>query len=156
VPASWLRPDPVPADATAARVVEVIDGDTIRLEDGSTVRVLGLDAPETRHPDLRGPQPFGVEAAERLRELVQGRTVRLERDISDRDHYGRLLRHVWIDRSLVAEVLVREGLAHPMSIPPDRKHVHRLRAAEEEARDASIGLWSVPRPTSLPLFRSPP
>ena len=135
-----------------ARVATVIDGDTLVLEDGRTVRLLGIDTPETVHPDMDGPQPYGLAASERLRMLVEGRHVRLERDVSDVDHFGRTLRHVWQGRTLVAERLLREGLGHAQAIPPDTRHAARLRDAERAAREAGRGLWSVPRPTSLPIF----
>jgi micrococcal nuclease len=142
-----------PPDAVVARVSEVVDGDTIALMDGTRVRIIGLDAPETRHPGMDGPQAFGLEAARRLREMVLDRSVRLEADAEDRDHYGRLLRHVWLGRTLVAERLLRDGLAYTLSVPPNDKHIERLRAAEEDARAHVRGVWGVSRPTPLPVFR---
>lgn len=83
-----------PAGLTV-RVVRVIDGDTIEvccLEGGrEQVRYIGINAPETRH-STRGEEPGGREAAALNRELVGGRTVRLERDVQERDRYGRLLK----------------------------------------------------------------
>lgn len=131
---------------------EAVDGDTLRLEDGRVVRVLGIDAPETRHPDMRGPQPLGVEAAARLALLVEGRAVALERDAQDADHYGRLLRHVWVGEELVAERLLAEGLARSLILPPSQGHAARLRAAESAAREGRRGLWGLARPTPLPIF----
>jgi micrococcal nuclease len=141
-----------PRGSEAARVARAVDGDTLVLDDGRTVRIIGLDAPETHNPAMAGPQPFGEAAATRLADLVAGRVVALETDATPTDHYGRLLRHVWLGGTLVAEVLVREGLARAMSIPPDVRHAERLRAAEADARAAGHGLWSVPRPTPLPIF----
>jgi micrococcal nuclease len=144
-----------PAGAERTRVVRVVDGDTVIVEDGHAVRVLGLDAPETHNPALRGPQPLGNVASARLTELVGGRAVALEVDVTPGDHYGRRLRHLWVGHTLIAEVLVREGLAWAMSVPPDVKHADRLRAAEAAARAARRGIWGLPRPTSLPIFATP-
>jgi micrococcal nuclease len=153
---AWLAAAAGPAGAEHARVARVVDGDTLDLADGRTVRVLGIDTPETHNPGLTGPQPLGPEATARLEQLVAGRTVALEPDTTDRDHYGRLLRHVWRGRVLVAEVLAREGLGRAYVIPPDTRHADRIRAAEAAARAAGRGLWGLPRPTPLAIFRSTP
>lgn len=152
---AWLAWPGGPQAAEHARVARVVDGDTLELADGQVVRVLGIDTPETHNPSLRGPQPLGAEATARLRSLVEGRVVALEPDVTDRDHYGRLLRHVWRGRSLVADVLAREGLGRAYILPPDTRHAERLRAAEAAARAASLGLWGLPRPTPLAIFGSP-
>jgi endonuclease YncB( thermonuclease family) len=144
-----------PASAEPATVRIVIDGDTLVLMDGRTVRLLGIDTPETVHPDMEAPQPFGEAASQRLRALVDGRDVHLERDVSDSDHFGRSLRHVWLGRELVAVTLLREGLGYAQSIPPDRRHAEDLRAAEASARAARRGLWGADRPTPLPIFDAP-
>lgn len=146
---------PPRAGAEAARVAEAVDGDTLLLADGRRVRILGLDAPETLHPGMAGPQPLGPEAAARLKALVEGRTVGLERDHSESDHYGRLLRHVWSGDDLVAARLLSEGLAWPLSIPPDRGHQAELAAAVTRARAARRGLWGLTRPTALAVFGHP-
>lgn len=144
-----------PRDAERARVVDVVDGDTLVVDLGRHVRLLGLDTPETVHPDHDGPQPFGAEASARLSALVDGRTVALESDVTDADHFGRALRHVWIGRHLAAEILLREGLGYALTIPPNTRHADRLRAAERAARDAGRGVWSIPRPDSPDIFSTP-
>lgn len=151
-----LRRGAGPPGADQAFVARVIDGDTLALADGRVVRVLGIDAPETSNPNLRGPQPFGHAATDRLAALVEGRAVALERDITDTDHYGRLLRHVWIDGALVGTTLAREGLAYALGIPPDTRHSDAIRHAEAEAKAAKRGIWSLPRPTPLAIFGTPP
>ncbi len=150
--ARWLQDAGGPAGAEHVRVVEVVDGDTLVVEDGRSVRVLGVDAPETHNPNLEGPQPLGAAATARLAALVAGRTVGLERDTTDADHYGRALRHVWVGRTLVAERLVAEGLGRVLVIPPDTRHADRLRAAEADAKADRRGVWGLPRPTALPIF----
>jgi micrococcal nuclease len=139
----------------AVEVVAVVDGDTLLLDTGATVRVLGVDTPETVHPDLTGPQPFGEAASARTRDLVERGAVRIEPDGPDRDHFGRLLRHVWVGNSLLAELLVREGLGTSTPYPGATRYADRLEAAEAVARVARVGIWSV-GPTPLPVFASPP
>ncbi len=153
---AWLAAASGPAGAERAQVARVVDGDTVELADGRTVRLLGIDTPETHNPSLNGPQPLGQEATLRLRDLVEGQTVALEPDTTDRDHYGRLLRHVWRGRTLLSALLAREGLGRAYVLPPDTRHAETIRAAEAEARAAGRGLWGLPRPTPLAIFGSPP
>jgi len=114
-----------------ARVIEVIDGDTIIIEGGYRVRYIGIDAPEI-HPEV---EAFGIEAWEANRALVEGKEVRLERDVSQTDKYGRLLRYVWVDNLLVEAELVRQGLARAKAYPPDTKYQDYLEQMETEARE---------------------
>lgn len=121
-------------------VRRVIDGDTIELENGQRVRYVGVDTPETK--DRRKPvQCFGKQASEKNRELVEGKRVRLKRDISDRDRYGRLLRYIYVGDTFVNLKLVEEGYARSYSYPPDIAHQAEFRAAERRAREAKRGLW---------------
>lgn len=120
-----------PGEFTVARV---IDGDTFLLQGGEKVRLLGINAPEEG-------QPYFEEATARLRELVEGRQIKLERDVVDQDRYGRLLRYVFLEGRNINVELVREGLAHVYLIPPNLKYEAELRAAEEEARAAGRGIW---------------
>ncbi len=135
---------PTPSGTTLARVVRVVDGDTIEVDVGGVsyrVRYIGVDTPETVHPT----QPvgcFGPESSAFNKALVEGQTVHLETDVSDTDRYGRLLRYVWIaDGRMVNEVLAEEGYAQVATYPPDVKHVDRFLAAQERARDEGRGLW---------------
>lgn len=122
------------------KVTRVIDGDTIEIEGGERVRYIGIDTPETVDP--RKPvQCFGVEASRKNKELVEGKEVRLEKDITDTDKYGRLLRYVWIGDTLINLELVKQGFAQSYSYPPDVKYQDDFVKAEREARDAKRGLW---------------
>lgn len=126
-------------------VTKVIDGDTIELENGSIVRLLGIDTPETKDP--RKPvQCFGKEAANESRKLINGRHVILEKDISETDKYGRLLRYIFLpieDGSLlfVNDYLIREGFAKVLTYPPDVKYTEQFLEAQREAKDKKRGLW---------------
>ena len=129
-----------PADGDLATINRVIDGDTIELSSGEKVRYIGMDTPETVDP--RKPiQCFGVEASERNKALVFGKEVRLEKDVSERDKYGRLLRYIWLGNILVNLELVKEGFASASTYPPDVKYQSEFAKAEAEARTAKRGLW---------------
>lgn len=133
------------------RVARVIDGDTIELAGGDKIRYIGIDAPETVDP--RKPvQCFGVEASSENKKLVEGQLVRLAKDISERDKYGRLLRYVYLeDGTFVNLELVRNGYASASTYPPDVKHAAEFSAAEREARGAKRGLWGVCSGLALPV-----
>ncbi len=122
-------------------VSRVVDGDTIELSSGEKVRYIGINAPESVDP-RRGVQCFGKEASAKNKELVEGKMVRLERDISETDKYGRLLRYVFIGGIFVNEYLVREGFARASSYPPDVHYQDLFQDAEREAIREKHGLWS--------------
>jgi len=95
---SRLQQTPAPplrANRERAKVIKVVDGDTIKLEDGRAVRYIGIDTPETVHPS-KPVQCYGKEASDKNRELVEGKEIELEKDVSEVDKYGRLLRYIWI------------------------------------------------------------
>jgi micrococcal nuclease len=126
------------------RVVRVIDGDTIEVEVWGVkerVRYIGIDTPETVHPS-KPVECFGKEASVQNKMLVEGKEVYMERDVTDRDKYGRLLRYVYVGDVLVNEALVRGGYASVYTYPPDVKYDGRFRDAERSAREESRGLWS--------------
>lgn len=122
---------------TYALVIRVIDGDTIVLEDDERVRLLGIDTPE------RGRYYF-EEAGERLREMVDGKEVLLETDKEERDKYDRLLRYVWINKTLTNLELVREGYARTFMLEPGDKYFKELVAVEAAARESGLGIWQFP------------
>ncbi len=102
------------------------------------MRYIGIDAPEV-HPQ---PEAYGIEAWQAHRRLVEGKRVRLERDASETDQYGRLLRYVYVDSVFVNAELVREGLARAKAYPPDTKYQDYLEQIEAEAREAGRGIWA--------------
>ena len=125
-----------PADTV--RVIEVIDGDTIVIEGGERVRYIGVDTPEVGPP----AQPFALEAWQANRELVEGKIVRLEQDVSETDRYGRLLRYVYVGNTLVNAELVMRGLARARDYPPDTKYQEYLDKMETMAKRAGRGIWA--------------
>lgn len=127
-------------DIEIATVGSVIDGDTIKLENGQTVRYIGIDTPETKHP-TKADECYGKEASRKNTEIVLGKVVRLQKDVSEVDRYGRLLRYVWVGEQLVNEVLVAEGYAVARSYPPDVSLQEQLIQAENTARENKLGLW---------------
>ncbi len=139
--------EPKMAAFTTAQVARVIDGDTIKLTNGQKVRYIGIDAPETKHPQ-KPKQCFGKAAHEKNKELVEGKIVRLEKDTRDIDRYGRLLRYVFVGQTFVNQELVRQGYAHSSSYPPDVSRQAELDQAEKFARENKLGLWNE---TNCPL-----
>ena len=135
---------PLPQDNFAqAQVTRVVDGDTIEVSIGGTlyrVRYIGIDTPETVAPD-RPVGCYGPEASAANKALVEGKTVTLEKDVSDMDQYGRLLRYVYVGSTFVNAELVRQGYAHAYTYPPDVKYTPYLLGLQQEARDAHRGLW---------------
>ena len=139
-----VTPEPTELAGPTYLVVDVIDGDTIFLDNGESVRYLGIDAPETHHP-VRGQECFGPEATDRNNELVGGQRVRLEGDETDRDHFGRLLRYVYVGNTFVNAVLVEEGFAYSYYRPPNTKHYDGLLDLELQAEEQGRGLWEACR-----------
>ncbi len=132
-----------PAVGYEATVVRVIDGDTILLSNGEKVRYIGINTPEIHHP-TRGKESYGEEAKEANRRLVEGKTVRLEFDVQQRDKYGRLLAYVHLDGQMVNRTLVREGYAEVATYPPNVRHQVEFVKLQREAREQQRGLWQEP------------
>ena len=102
------------------------------------MRYIGIDTPEI-YPQ---PEAFGIEAWQANRRLVEGKKVRLERDVSQTDKYNRLLRYVYVDSVFVNAELVKQGLARAKAYPPDTKYQAYLEKMEAEAREAGRGMWA--------------
>ena len=141
-------PDRPTGPTMEATLVRVVDGDTIRaLVDGveERVRYIGMDTPEPRPGEPATPDPYAAAATEANARILAGGRLVLETDVSERDRYGRLLRHAWIERdgtwTLVGLALLAEGLAQVSTYPPDVKYVDAFVAAQRAARDAGRGLW---------------
>ncbi|MGH8978069.1 MAG: thermonuclease family protein [Acidimicrobiia bacterium] len=127
-------------------VVDVVDGDTLKVDapDRITVRVIGIDTPETVDP-RRPVECFGREATARAHELLDGEDVTLESDPTqgEVDRFGRTLAYVWLpDGRSLGETLIREGYAFEYTYDTPYKYQAEYDAAEAAARDAERGLWA--------------
>jgi micrococcal nuclease len=120
-----------PADAT---VVYIVDGDTFDIASGDRVRMIGIDTPE------RGSYYY-AEAKKHLEDLIYQKSVHLVKDVSEKDRYGRLLRHVYIDDLWVNKKMIEDGFARMVTFPPDVMHVNVFSDAQKGARSARKGLW---------------
>jgi micrococcal nuclease len=145
---------PTQIEGQQHRVAYVSDGDTIKLDNGQKVRLIGIDTPEThdnvkltrdvskRHSSRSAQLQMGEEAAAFVRKFLQGKDVRLEFDVEQHDRYGRLLAYVYLsDGTFVNEKIIREGYAYPLTIPPNVRHAEQFKIWFDEARDNRRGLW---------------
>lgn len=125
-------------------VAKVVDGDTIKLANGQTVRYIGIDTPETVDPRTE-TQCYARQASNFNEQLVKDQVVRLEKDVSETDRYGRLLRYVYVDFNgqeiMVNKYLVEKGFAVVDTHPPDLKYAELFKQAEEVAMMTDLGLW---------------
>lgn len=131
-----------------AEVIRVVDGDTISVRIGrreERVRYIGLDAPEVANAGAGTAAECGGDEARAANDrLVAGKDLVLERDVSDRDRFGRLLRHAWLadgEWRLVGLELVESGAVEARSYRPDTARDDELDAAERRARDRGAGIW---------------
>ena len=135
------------SSADLVKVKKVIDGDTIELENGQKVRYIGIDTPELHHPKKK-LECYGKEARDKNKELVEGKLIRLEKDVSETDRYWRLLRYVFVPSiaslsgEFINEILVREGYAYAATFPPDVTFSEYFINLENLARENKRGLWN--------------
>lgn len=129
-----LLPSSCKPSAQSVTVVKVVDGDTIVIENGYHVRYIGVDSPEA-------DELYYSEAKQMNADLVEGKQVRLEADVTDKDKYGRLLRYIYADDVFVNAEMVRQGGAWASAYPPDVKYQVYLEAMENEARQLKRGFW---------------
>ncbi|MBX3053733.1 MAG: thermonuclease family protein [Caldilineaceae bacterium] len=132
--ADWFRSDSQSGEE--ATVQHVIDGDSVRLTDGREVRYIGVDAAE-----LGSDGPWAKAAKDANIRLVQGKRVRLEREVSETDRYGRLLRHVYVGDRWVNGALVAAGLTRVRLYAPDVQRGPELVKLQEEAQRRRRGMW---------------
>jgi micrococcal nuclease len=106
------------------------------------VRYIGIDTPETVHPTIPD-EPIGKEASDMNRRPVEGKRVRLEKDVSETDQYGRLLRYIYVNDMFVNAELVRLGYVQVTTYPPDVKYQELFLELQREAQMANRGLWGL-------------
>lgn len=131
-------------------VARVVDGDTIELTDGSKVRIIGVNTPESTTKQ----EPYGEEASNYTKSQLTGKTIYLEKDVSETDKYGRLLRYIWLDvpkeisdseirAKMFNANLLLNGYAQVSTYPPDVKYQEYFTKFNAEARNANKGLWAI-------------
>ena len=126
------------------RVVRVVDGDTLLLENDERVRLIGVDTPEVVHPQ-KLVEPFGPEATEFTRSHVEDRLVVLKYDRERRDRYRRILAYVYVEDWFLNEELIRAGLGTAeLKYPYSQRMKTRFKSAEKSAKNARLGIWSAP------------
>jgi len=160
-PASALVERPEAPESPLYQVIKVIDGDTITInQDGSptTIRLIGIDAPESSTTRTGSVECFGVEAREFARTLMAGKRVTIRTDPTQDtyDRYGRLLAYIYMeDGTFVNEHLIAEGYAHEYTYRDPYEHQADFKAAESGARIQGRGLWApstcVPAASAAPV-----
>ena len=128
-------------------VTKVIDGDTFWADDGSEkgikIRLIGVDAPESRNVFKKVVGYFGKESKQYMTSLIAGKKVRLVYDIDPLDQYGRTLAYVYLqDGTFVNAELVKQGYAMVMTVPPNVKYAEKFVKLERRARKNNRGLWN--------------
>lgn len=122
-------------------VIRVVDGDTIEIKGKVKIRLIGVDTPETKHPQ-KSEECFGKEATNKLNELVAGRKVRLEADKEDKDRHERPLRYIWLeDGRMLNQMLAEGGFGRAKFYSPNTKYKKLFEGLEERARIERRGLW---------------
>ena len=125
-------------------VERVIDGDTFEIAGGEDIRLIGVDTPETKHPD-KGVEYYGKEASKYTTKQLEGKTVYLEYDAEKKDQYQRILAYVFLpDGMLFNAKLLHDGYANLLTIPPNVKYVDLFKELAKEARENNRGLWDKP------------
>jgi len=129
----------------SAIVKRVIDADTIELFGGEKVRYIGIDSPESKHP-TKDVECFAEQASEINKQLVEGKEVILENDVSQTDRYGRLLRYVYLiedngEKLFVNDYLVKQGFAKVSTFPPNIKYQELFIESQTQAQKNYKGLW---------------
>lgn len=136
-------------NAEVAQVTDVVDGDTIEVDINGVrkkLRYIGVNTPETVDP-RKSVECYGTEASNENKRLVEGKKIYLQKDISETDKYGRLLRYIYLpleDGSLlfVNDYLIRQGFAAASTFPPDVRYSDQFNLAQKQAQENNRGLWA--------------
>jgi len=128
-----------------AKIKRVIDGDTFVIENGTSkgekVRLIGVDAPETRRTARKEIGYYGQEAKQYLTSMLSGKHVKLVFDVGKRDRYGRLLAYVYLGKKFVNLDLVEQGYAVSYTLAPNVQYADLFVKLERQARREKRGLW---------------
>jgi len=140
----------LPADSTLYQVDKVFDGDTILLNDGRKVRLLGINTPEVG--GYKSAEAGGAQAKRWLIQQLEHKNVSLQQDVELQDKYGRSLAYIFTeDQRHINLELVAKGLASVSIFPPNLQYTEALLAAEQTAEQAGLGIWSYPEYAPLPF-----
>jgi len=141
----WPEPEAEQGqDAQSFDVIRVIDGDTILVSvfgSETTVRLIGIDAPESVHWDAEKNTPEGEEASRFLKQYLDGKKVTLEYDQELKDRYDRTLAYVYSDGILVQDTLLAMGMARTLTMEPNTRYQHHFELLERQAREGGAGFW---------------
>ena len=135
------------ANSQTFKCTRVVDGDTIILSTKERVRLIGVDTPETKHPN-RPVEYYGMEASAFTKKMVEGKDVRLEYDQQQRDKYGRLLAYVYLmDGTFLNAEIIKQGYGNAFTKFPF-KYMKQFRQYEKDTRENKRGLWA-DKPTAI-------
>lgn len=127
------------------KVVKVVDGDTITIDLNGIeekIRLIGIDTPESVHPDEDRNVEYGKIASEFTKKQLLEQEVYLEYDVQERDKYGRILAYAYIDDRMFNKTLLEEGHAKVATYPPNVKYVEEFTVLQEQAREKEKGIWA--------------
>lgn len=133
-----------PSSEIKTTVSRVVDGDTFIATIAGVeerIRLIGIDAPESVHPDDQLNSEMGRIASQYTKELLTGKDIHLELDVQERDHYGRILAYAYLGDQMVNKVLLSAGMAQLATYPPNVRYVDEFRVLEQVARENRVGLW---------------
>lgn len=127
-------------------VARVVDGDTIMVtidHENVKVRLIGMDTPESVHPDKKKNTEEGKQASAWVKDLLKGQQIYLEYDVGQTDRYGRTLAYVYLadQKTMVNRLLLEEGLAQTMTIQPNTKYANQFHTLQVKAREEKKGFW---------------
>lgn len=132
-------------DDSLYEVTRVVDGDTFVINYNGKeekVRLIGVDTPESVHPDKNKNTEFGNEVSNYSKQMLLEKQIKLEFDVSERDKYGRLLAYVYLDGQMYNKMLLERGYAKVATYPPNVKYVEEFTAIQKQARADKVGLWA--------------
>lgn len=132
------------SDLSEYKVVRVVDGDTFIIDykgKEERVRLIGIDTPESVHPNESKNTEEGIKTSNYTKERLDGKMIKLELDVQERDKYGRILAYIYVDGNMYNKELLELGYAKLATYPPNVKYVDDFTKLQEEARENKVGIW---------------